>query len=112
MVPVVPAALVPVSASAQEIPVSLAVAALSPLLMIGFAIALGFLARSWRIGALHTGLVVFWAVLFVIAAQTTTNDYVIWTPIVLYGIHSILILILIGSWIARRTGAGRVARGE
>lgn len=112
IVPAALAALVPVSAHAQEIPVSLVLAALSPLLVIGFAIALGFLARSFRIGLLHTSLVLLWVVLFVIASRTTTNDYVIWAPILVYAVHALLILILMAARIVRRPGASHAECGE
>lgn len=90
------------AAYAQYVPAWLVAAALSPLLVLLLAIALGFVARSWRIGLIHVGLVALWVVLFVIAAQTVENDYVIWTPIVLYAAHAILVLALLIVTIAKR----------
>lgn len=102
--PAVAAALsfLPGIACAQYVPVWLVAAAVSPVVVILFAIILGVLCRSWRIGALHTGLVFAWIVLFGLAAYFIENDYVIWTPLVLYAAHAVLILILIVVNIARR----------
>jgi hypothetical protein len=96
--------LLPGVAYAQYVPIWLVAAALSPVVVVLFAIILGALSRSWRIGALHTGLVFAWIVLFGLAAYFIENDYVIWTPLVLYAAHAILILILIVVNIARRFG--------
>ena len=86
---------IPGIAHAQHIPLWLVAAALSPLLVIVLAIVLGFLTRSWRVGVAHTGLVLVWVLLFALAAYFVENDYVIWTPIVLFAVHSLLILVLI-----------------
>jgi hypothetical protein len=100
-----PLAIAPVPAYAQEIPVWLAAAAASPVLVIVLAVVLGFVARSWRIGTLHAGLVLLWVVLIVIALRTLENDYLIWTPVALYAIHAALILILILVGTLRRVRA-------
>ena len=87
--------LLPGTAHAQYVPPWLAAAALSPVLVLFLAIILGLLRGSWKTGLKHAGFVILWVVLFVITAQTIENDYVIWTPIVLYGLHTLLILALI-----------------
>lgn len=99
-----PLLLTPAVAHAQHIPVWLAAAALSPLLVLVLAIVLGFVARSWRVGAIHTALVAVWVLLFFIASRTVENDYIIWTPIILYVAHAVLILVQIVIGIAKRVG--------
>ena len=99
---------VPGVAHAQYVPPWIVAAAISPLVVIVFAIILGLVSRSWRVGVTHVGLVFVWVMLFIIAAQLIENDYVIWTPIFLYAVHALLILILIIGNIARRV----IARGR
>lgn len=94
--------LLPRDAAAQYIPPWLVVGALSPLAVLALAVLLGLLARSWRTGALHGGLVVLWVLLFLVAAYFVENDYVIWTPMVLYAAHALLIMVLIIAKLARR----------
>ena len=89
-------------AHAQYIPPIFIAAALSPILVIFFAIVLGALARNWRVGMRHTLLILLWVLLFGLAAYFIENDYVIWTPMVLYAAHSLLILVLILVNIAKR----------
>ena len=98
-----------VSAHAQYIPPILVAAALSPLLVIFFAIILGISARSWRVGIRHTLLVLLWILLFGLASYFIENDYVIWTPLVLYAAHFLLILVLIPVNIVKRI---RTAHGN
>lgn len=92
----------PISAHAQYIPPWLIAGVLSPLLVLFLCIVLGFLARSVRTGALHAGLVLVWVVLFTLAAYFVENDYVIWTPLVLYCLHAALLVVLIVVQIAKR----------
>ena len=93
---------------AQYIPTWFVVAALSPLIVIVFAIILGFLSRSWKVGAVHTGLVLIWVALFALAARYVENDYIIWTPLALYALHALSILVLIAVKVTRRIStAGR-----
>ena len=100
--------VLPSTAYAQPIPTWFVFAALSPLIVILFAIILGVVSRSWRLGVLHTGLVALWVLLFALASYFVENDYVIWTPIVLFAVHSLLVLILIIVNIAKATRtAGR-----
>ena len=95
--------LIPGIAHAQYVPFGFIAAAVSPLIVILLAIILGFVTKSWRVGTAHTGLLVLWVMLFIITAQTFENDYVIWTPIVFYAVHTVLILILIVNNIYKRS---------
>ncbi len=106
----VSALFLPGIAYAQHVPTWLVIAALSPLVVILFAIVLGVITRSWRIGGLHTGLVFAWVSLFGLASYFVENDYVIWTPLFLYLAHALLILVLIVVNIVKRAGnASRAA---
>ncbi len=96
----------PVSAHAQYVPPWLIAAVLSPILVFLLCIILGGLTRSIRIGAFHAALVLAWVVLFSLASYFVENDYVIWTPLALYILHSALLLVLIVVEIAKRI-AGR-----
>ncbi len=87
---------------AQYVPIELAAAAFSPLLVILLAIIYGLLMSSWRVAGRHVGLVVLWVVLFVMAAQMIENDYVIWTPIVLYLFHALFLIVMIVLRLLRR----------
>ena len=92
----------PVSAHAKYIPPWLVVAALSPIVVLFLCVILGFLTRSVRTGVLHAAIVLAWIVLFSLAAYFVENDYVIWTPLALYLLHSALLLVLIVVETARR----------
>ncbi len=95
----------PSVAYAQRIPTAIAAMAVSPLLVILLAVAHGVLSRSWRAGAAHTGLVLLWVLMFGVASYWVENDYVIWTPLVLYGVHAITLLILVVKGLLRRREA-------
>ncbi len=100
----------PFSAHAQYIPPWLIVSALSPLLVILLCIIFGWLTRSVRNGALNAVIVLVWVVLFSLAAYFVENDYVIWTPLVLYLLHSALLVVLIVVQVAKRlAGNGQTA---
>ena len=86
----------PASAHAQYIPPWLVVGALSPILVLVLCVILGWLARNALLGARHAMLAIVWVVLFALASYFIENDYVIWTPLVLYLLHSALLLGLIG----------------
>jgi len=101
-------AALPLPAYAQYIPPWLVAAALSPLLVLVLCAALGIAARSVRAWLVHSGLVLLWVTLFVLAAQLVENDYVIWTPIVLYAAHAALVLGLIVAALLRRASRGGV----
>ena len=94
--------MLPLAAHAQHIPDWLIVSVLSPLLVLLLCVILGFAAGSVRVGALNAGLVLLWVILFALAAYFVENDYVIWTPLVLYGLHAVLVVVLIIFYIARR----------
>ena len=97
----------PAYAHAQYIPPWMFAAALSPLVVLILCIVLGLLCGSARIGLLNAALLVVWVLLFGLASYFVENDYVIWTPMVLYLLHSVLLLVLIGVQIVRRvTGSG------
>jgi MFS-type transporter involved in bile tolerance (Atg22 family) len=85
----------PGTALAQNVSPIIAALALSPILVFLLAIVLGVVTRSWRVGTRHIGLVCVWIVLFAIASYWVENDYVIWTPLMLYGTHAITMIFLI-----------------
>lgn len=89
------AGTVPLSAHAHAIHPWMVAVALSPLLAIVLAIVLGVLARSARNGATHVLLILVWVAAFWLASVYVTNDWVIWTPLVLYGIHVVVLLAVI-----------------
>lgn len=100
----------PIAAQAQYVPTWLVAAILSPILVLFLCIVLGVLARNIRIGAIHAALVVTWVVLFSLASYFVENDYVIWTSLTLYILHSALLLVLIVVEIAKRiTGRASAA---
>jgi len=76
--------------------------AVSPLLAIVLAVVFGVVSHSWRIGAAHAGLIVVWVLLFAIASYWVENDYIIWTPLVLFGVHAVTLLILVAKAAMRR----------
>ena len=78
------------------------VGALSPLLVLVLTAVLGVVVRSWKAGASHAALIVVWIVLFGIASYYVENDYIIWTPLAIYILHSLLIIGLIAVGIVRR----------
>jgi hypothetical protein len=94
--------ILPLPAQAQYVSTWLIAAVLSPILVLFLCVVLGVLARSVRIGAFHAAIVVTWVVLFSLAAYFVENDYVIWTPLALYILHSVLLLVLIVVEIAKR----------
>ena len=103
----VSALVLPGIAYAQHIPPIIVALVLSPLLVMLFAVVLGVVSRSWSAGLAHAGLVVVWIVLFGVAAYWVENDYVIWTPLVLYVGHAIIMVILIIKGILGRARANR-----
>jgi hypothetical protein len=103
-------AALPLPAYAQYVPPQLVAMALSPILVLVLCAVLGIAARSARAWLLHSALVIAWVLLFLLAAYFVENDYVIWTPIVLYVAHAALVLALIFVAIFRRRarGAGEI----
>ena len=92
----------PGTAFAQNIPPIIAALALSPVLVFLLAIVLGVVTRSWRVALRHSGFVCVWILMFGIASYWVENDYVIWTPLALYGIHAGTMIILIARGVHRR----------
>jgi uncharacterized protein YggT (Ycf19 family) len=92
----------PVSAHAQNIPPIIVAIAVSPVLVILLAVVVGILYRSWLVGATHAGLVVVWVVLTAVASYWVENDYVIWTPLVIYCVHAIILIVLVFIGVLRR----------
>lgn len=76
--------------------------AVSPIFVMLLAVLLGVLTRSWLVGAKHAGLVVIWVVLFGVASYWVENDYVIWTPLVLYSVHAMIMIALVVKGLLRR----------
>lgn len=97
--------LLPGIVYAQHVPGIIVLAVLSPLAVITLAVVLGFLVRSWKTGLTHVGLMIIWLVLFVFAAQSVENDYVIWTPLALYCIHALIVLALVIGKVGKRIAA-------
>jgi hypothetical protein len=102
--------LFPICAYAQYVPPLLVVAALTPILVLLLCVVLGILTRSVRVGALHAAYVLAWVLLFILASYFIENDYVIWTPLVLYLLHSALLLVLIVVQIGRRIARSDISR--
>lgn len=84
--------------------------ALSPLVVLLLTVLLGWLARSIRLGLVHAVLIIAWVVLFGLASNLVTNDYLIWAPLAVYLLHSAVIIALV-LWYAvtRRRPKGSVA---
>ena len=89
-------------ALAQNVPPIIAALALSPVLVFLLAIILGFVTRSWRVAIGHSALICVWILLFAVASYWVENDYVIWTPLALYGIHTVTMMILIARGVLER----------
>jgi hypothetical protein len=98
----VSALTLPGVALAQNIRPIIGALALSPVLVFLLAIVLGFVTRSWRVAVKHSGLVGVWILLFGMASYWVENDYVIWTPLVLYGIHAATMIFLIARGVLLR----------
>jgi hypothetical protein len=85
----------PLLAQAHAIHPWMAAAALSPLLALALAVALGFLSRSAIKGMVHCGLIILWVLLFWLASNLVTSDLIIWTPLILYAIHVLVLIALV-----------------
>jgi hypothetical protein len=92
----------PIVAHAQYIPPVIVALALSPILVLLLAVVLGAVSRSWLVGLKHAGLVLIWILLFGVTSYWVENDYVIWTPLALYVLHAVIMLILIARCLWRR----------
>jgi len=76
--------------------------------VVVLATALAIVARSWRVGILHVGLLIAWVIMFLFLVQHLDGDYkiyVIWIPIIGYVAHTLLILVLLIVHIAKRVAA-------
>lgn len=93
---------IPISAHAHSVSGWIIGGALSPIVVIGLAIAIGYLKRKWSIGLLHVFLVTLWIALFWVASVYVTNDYIIWSPLVAYLLHVILMIWLIVKIVIKR----------
>ena len=87
--------LLPTSAYAQHVPTWLIAGVLSPVLVLFLCVVLGLLTRSVKIGVRHAVFILAWVVLFLLTSFFVENDYVIWTPLLLYLVHSALLVVLI-----------------
>ena len=92
----------PISAHAQNVPIWLVAGILSPLLAFLLCVILGLLAKNFRIGGRHAITILIWIILFSLASYYVENDYVIWTPLILYVLHSVLLVVLIAVQIIQR----------
>ena len=93
----------PTAAHAQHVPTWLVFAVISPVFIIGLAISLGLVAKSWRVGMVHTGIVAALVFIFVLVSNLFTNDYVIWAPLVALATHAVVIVILIIGYSVKRS---------
>lgn len=104
----------PQAAHAQQLSMPIALAVVSPLAAALLAVVLGLATRSWRATVAHLTLLSLWIVLFLLAAQNVDNDYVVWTPLVLYAAHVLVLLALLGirtaQLVLRWSRIGRGAR--
>lgn len=98
-------ALIPAAAQAHGIPLWIAAGALSPILFLILAIILGWLVRSIKVGMLHAVLLVVWVSLFWAASLYVSNDYVIWTPLLVYLLHAALLILLVVVAAVKRFGS-------
>ena len=89
-------------AHAQQLPGWVVGGALSPVAALFLITVLGWRSRSWITGALHAGLIALWIGLFWVASVYVTNDYIIWTPLVAYALH---LLVLI--WLVLKVALGK-----
>ena len=88
-------AILPGSAQAQNVPLWVLGAAVSPLFVLVLAGLHGLLRRRWRLALKHAALVLLWVVLFRTASYYVTSDWVIWTPLLLYTGHALMLVGLI-----------------
>jgi hypothetical protein len=107
-------------ANAQHgVPVWLFVAMASPLLVLILVAIYGWLAKAMRASVVHSALLVVWTVWFWLASNHNevtllgiSTDYVIWTALALYLLHTILIVILVFIHASRRIRLRTAARSS
>ena len=90
------------SAHAQHVPAAIAIAAVSPILFLLLAAVLGWMERSLLSGLVHTGLIVLWLASFAVLSNAVTIDWLVWTPVVLYGIQCCWIVTRLVTILVRR----------
>ena len=96
--------LLPSIAFAHAIPPIVVGLALSPVLAILLACVYGMLEGRWRVLVINLLLISLWVVLFGLAANFVTSDYVIWSPIAAMMAH---IAILVGLIVWKSINRGR-----
>lgn len=82
-------------ALAQHIPLWVVAGVLSPALAMLLLVALAIVAPGVGRARHHLVLFAAWIVLFLIASNFVTNDWVIWTPMHLYILHLALLSFLV-----------------
>ena len=75
------------AAHAQHLSNAIAIAAVSPVVFVLLAGVLGWLERNLLSGLVHIGLILLWVVSFAVLSNIVTTDWLIWAPLVFYGIH-------------------------
>ena len=80
--------MMPVAAQAQQISNTVALAALSPIIVVILAGTVGWLERELLRGLIDVGLVLLWVVAFAVLSAYATIDWIIWTPVALYALHA------------------------
>ena len=94
--------IVPATAQAQQISNTVALAALSPIVVVLLAGLVGWLEHELLRGLIDVGLVLLWVVAFAVLSSYVTIDWIIWTPVVLYALHA--------AWIVYRLIKALIAR--
>lgn len=98
----------PGAAQAQQVPAVFVLAVFSPVVMVLLAGWLGWRQRKLLLGLLHVVLILFWVMLFALLSNSVSQDLLIWTPVMLFLIHSAWILVqLIASFTKTGTRANR-----
>ncbi len=98
----VAALMLPGVAFAHAVPPVLVGLALTPVVALVLAGIYSILRGRWRVVAINLLLITLWVGLFVLAANTVTSDYIIWSPIAAVIIHIIVLLVLIVWHFVRR----------
>jgi hypothetical protein len=101
--------LAPFPAHAHGVPAWMFVAALSPVLVLVLIACYGWLARSLRAALVHASFLAAWVICFWLSSnhnQVTllgiSTDHVIWAALVLYLLHTLLVVILVSIYAIRR----------
>ena len=97
--------LLPGVAIAHAIPPIVVGLALSPLLALLLACVYGIIAGRWKVLVVHLILISLWVIIFGLAANFVSSDFIIWSPIVAMMIHIAVLIGLIGWRVVRRIRA-------